>query len=207
MSANPAAPPAAGTFALEELLRRWREEGDLAARGQLLTDSQVKMRGVIRRQLRLQFLDLKTDGGVLTDDAQQTVNAAILAKMDAGKVRPPDSFRGYLAFVREVTFCLLADLRDRFNVPGRTFGRYADGTGANIPDRDGRATDIDHLWELVARLPGELREAVELRHWLGLTFEDIRHVMGLADAAAAWRLIDAAQKQLRQLAGPVGFEG
>lgn len=66
----------------------------------------------------------------------------------------------------------------------------------DVPAEEGGERDAE-LTGALARLPDELREAVELRYGLGLGVGEVAHVLGISRFAAR-RRINAALKLLRE---------
>ncbi len=70
-------------------------------------------------------------------------------------------------------------------------------------ERDGREADLDLALE---RLPGELREIVELRFFLGLGLSEVAQALGISRFAAR-RRIKAALKVLEEDLKEGGLDG
>jgi RNA polymerase sigma factor (sigma-70 family) len=190
------------TSALEALRTRWLE-GDNSARDMLLEQSQERIRRIVRRELNMNFLDLKNNTGVVTEEVQQEVNVAILQWIQESHFSTPETLRAYFAAVRTVASRTLCNLARRFNVPGR---RLSGGdTIDELPDRPTTNDDrLARVWELVSELPEELREIFELRYWFEMKLEDIVEVVGTS-APTVLRKLREAEKIIRQKFNPDNF--
>ncbi len=213
MSANPAAPPAVTTLALEALLTHWREDGKtvdkMKARDELFQLSQERIASIVRLRLN-RFPSLRDDAGVVTDHVRNLVTERYWQWADGDKFKLPQSIRAYFAAICTITRRVLLDLRDA-----------SDRSGGSVPDPAGgveRATSDappDDRIDLLLRAMDELadadeREAIRLQYYCGLEFQEIADVMGIR-YQAAYRLVNRALLEigtaLRRRAHPDNFDG
>ena len=179
----------------------------MTARDDLIRLSQNRVEAIARKQLRLKFLDLKTKDGVLTHDVQNEAYAKLRKWVEEGLREPFPAVAAYFAAVHAIVRHILADFARTYRKRPVATALAGDIPAPTTGEAPPPQATLDRMWELVAELPPDQREAIELKFWLDLTLADIRDVMGLTDESAAWRLIDAGKKRLRQFADRVEFDG
>lgn len=208
MDETPTHPPTACTTrALAELLRRWRDEGDLTARTDLLNLSQERVELVARKHLRHKFLDLKANGEVVTATVQNEAYLRMRTWVEESLTTPFPSVAAYFGAVRTVIHRVLADFAREHRHPRKRYAVLDDVPAASPDNAPPTLEVIASMWELVHQLPERERQAVELRLLFDLKLAEVAEVMGLANTTAAFRLVEDGKRMLRELAAQAGFEG
>ena len=125
------------------------------------------------------------------EDAEDAVQEAICAAFERrGSLREADKFRPWLLRIL-VNKCYDTCRRRR---PTVDLEDVADYLPAKTQDHTERLT----LWQAVMTLSGDLRSAVTLLHYDGLSIREISGVLGISEAAVKTRL-SRGRARLRQL--------
>ena len=125
------------------------------------------------------------------EDAEDAVQEAICAAFERrGSLREADKFRPWLLRIL-VNKCYDACRRRRPTVDLEDVADY-------LPAKDQDHTERLTLWQAVMSLSGDLRAAVTLFYYDGLSIREISGVLGISEAAVKTRL-SRGRARLRQL--------
>ena len=125
------------------------------------------------------------------EDAEDAVQEAICAAFERrGSLREADKFRPWLLRIL-VNKCYDTCRRRRPTVDLEDVADY-------LPAKDQDHTERLTLWQAVMSLSGDLRAAVTLFYYDGLSIREISGVLGISEAAVKTRL-SRGRARLRQL--------
>jgi RNA polymerase sigma-70 factor (ECF subfamily) len=88
--------------------------------------------------------------------------------------------------------------RDLHREAARRTRMESEATEQMLSDSEARPADAAEVSDALARLPGELREAVVLVYLEGLNHAEAARVLGCAETTVSWRLF-RARRQLKAL--------
>lgn len=170
-------------------------EGDRSALNELLT----RVRAVAHRYVRSRLWTYP-GGADLVDDVAQEVCVAVFGAL--GRYR--DEGRPFEAFVYGIAARKVADAQRASAV--------ADVATPDLPDSEDesptpeehavRHSEIQHIMELLERLPEKLREILRLRVVAGMSAEETGRALGMTPGAVRV----AQHRALNTLRGYVGHE-
>jgi RNA polymerase sigma-70 factor (ECF subfamily) len=150
---------------------------------------------VRRHQARLHDLARRRLGQVdCADDMTQNAFLQVFEAIE--RYEPRGKFGAYLNQV----------LKNQCRMANRARARRLEGLRADIAPDDIATCELDREALLagadaVARLDGKLRDIVELRHWLGLSFAEIAARVGAPIGTVRRRHFDALERLQRALDG------